>query len=165
MSNPSTPPVDLESLPYRPCAGIMLVNAENKVFVARRIDTDKDAWQMPQGGIDSGENPRDAACRELLEEIGTNNAEILAETDDWLYYDLPADLVGKVWKGRYRGQMQKWFLMRFTGQDSDITLETEHPEFDAWQWVPLADVPRLIVPFKRDIYQQICDRFAPVLQG
>ncbi|GAB3122625.1 RNA pyrophosphohydrolase [Novispirillum itersonii] len=165
MSRPSVPPVDLSSLPYRPCAGIMLVNADNKVFVARRIDTDQDAWQMPQGGIDSGENPRDAARRELLEEIGTNAADLLAETDDWLYYDLPADLVGKVWKGRYRGQMQKWFLMRFTGQDSDITLETEHPEFNAWQWVPLADVPRLIVPFKRDIYQQICDRFGPLLSA
>lgn len=165
MSHPSAPPVDLTALPYRPCAGIMLVNADNKVFVARRIDTDQDAWQMPQGGIDSGENPGDAARRELLEEIGTNAADLLAETDDWLYYDLPADLVGKVWKGRYRGQMQKWFLMRFTGQDSDITLETAQPEFDAWQWVPLADVPRLIVPFKRDIYQQVCDRFAPFLSA
>ncbi|WP_019644993.1 RNA pyrophosphohydrolase [Novispirillum itersonii] len=163
MSHPSAPLIDRESLPYRPCAGIMLVNADNKVFVARRIDTDQDAWQMPQGGIDSGENPRDAARRELLEEIGTNAADLLAETDDWLYYDLPQDLIGKVWKGRYRGQMQKWFLMRFTGQDHDITLETEHPEFDAWQWVPLADVPRLIVPFKRDIYQQVCDRFGPLL--
>lgn len=165
MSNSSVPSsrIDRESLPYRPCAGIMLVNSADQVFVARRIDTDQDAWQMPQGGIDSGEEPRAAAMRELLEETGTDKATIVAETDDWLRYDLPDDLVGKVWKGRFRGQMQKWFLMRFTGQDSDISLETEHPEFNAWQWVPLQDVPRLIVPFKRDIYQQVCDAFAPLL--
>lgn len=151
--------VDVSALPYRPCAGIMLINSEDKVFVARRIDTDLDAWQMPQGGIDDGEDPRQAAVRELMEEIGTDKADIIAESVGWIPYDLPADLVGKVWKGKYRGQTQKWFLMRFLGQDSDINIATEHPEFNAWQWVPLADVPRLIVPFKRDVYERVVAEF------
>lgn len=148
------------ALPWRPCAGIMLVNRQNKVFVARRLDADRDAWQMPQGGIDSGEEPREAALRELQEEIGTDKAEIIAEMEEWVRYDLPDTLIGKVWKGRYRGQKQKWFLMRFTGQDRDICLDTAHPEFSDWKWVPVSDVPTLIVPFKRDIYRQVCDAFA-----
>lgn len=152
-------------LPYRPCAGIMLVNAEDRVFVARRIDTPGDAWQMPQGGIDDGEDPLQAAKRELLEEIGTDRAEILAETREWLTYDLPDALIGKVWKGKYRGQKQKWVLMRFTGVDADINIATEHPEFDAWKWMPLAEVPQHIVPFKRDIYERVCAEFATALQG
>lgn len=150
-----------DTLPYRPCAGIMLMNQDGLVFVARRIDTPGDAWQMPQGGIDEGEDPRAAAARELVEEVGTGAAEIVAETKDWLRYDLPDDLVGKLWGGRYRGQMQKWFLMRFTGQDSDIDIATAHPEFDAWRWVPLGEVPQLIVPFKKPLYEQVCREFAP----
>ncbi|NKD77009.1 RNA pyrophosphohydrolase [Haematospirillum sp. H1815] len=150
-------------LPWRPCAGIMLVNQRNEVFVAQRLDTEQNAWQMPQGGIDRGEDPRDAALRELKEEIGTNKAEIIAEMEEWVRYDLPDDLIGKVWKGRWRGQEQKWFLMRFTGHDRDICLDTEHPEFSDWRWVPLRDVPDLVVPFKQAIYRQVCAAFAPHL--
>lgn len=160
----SSPGVSKEDLPYRPCAGLMVVNADGKVFVARRIDTDQDAWQMPQGGIDKGETPAQAALRELEEEIGTNKAEIIAESSQWLTYDLPDALIGKVWKGKYRGQRQKWFLLRYTGQDSDINIATEHPEFDAWQWMPLAEVPRHIVPFKRAIYDSVCAEFAPQVE-
>lgn len=152
--------VDIDALPYRPCAGIMLVNRHNKVFVARRIDTDLDAWQMPQGGIDEGEDPRTAALRELMEEVGTDKAEIIAESAGWIPYDLPADLVGKMWKGKYRGQKQKWFLLRFLGDDQDIDIATDHPEFNAWQWVDLVDVPRLIVPFKRDVYERVVAEFS-----
>lgn len=153
--------VQKEHLPYRPCAGLMVMNRDGKIFVARRIDTDLDAWQMPQGGIDEGEDPRAAALREMKEEIGTDHAEIIAETHDWLTYDLPDPLIGKVWKGKYRGQKQKWFLLRFLGTDADINIATEHPEFDAWQWMSLEDVPKYIVPFKRDIYQAVCAEFAP----
>ncbi|MGC2855014.1 RNA pyrophosphohydrolase [Novispirillum sp. DQ9] len=152
-------------LPYRPCAGIMLVNDAGQVFVARRIDTPGDHWQMPQGGIDKGEDPRAAARRELLEEIGTDRAEIIAETADWLLYDLPDHLVGKVWKGRYRGQTQKWFLMRFTGSDADIDINTGHPEFDAWKWIDLDQVVEAIVPFKRDVYAKVVAEFAPLLRA
>lgn len=162
--NAPRPLADRTALPYRPCAGIMLVNRESKVFVARRIDTPGDAWQMPQGGIDEGEDPRQAALRELHEEIGTDKAEIVAETAGWLLYDLPDHLVGKVWKGRYRGQKQKWFLMRFTGRDEDINIATAHPEFDAWQWAPLERVPDLIVPFKRRVYEQVVAEFAPLVK-
>ena len=117
---------------------------------------------MPQGGIDDGESPVDAARRELEEEIGTSKADVLAESQRWLTYDLPPELLGKVWKGRYRGQRQKWFAMRFTGTDSDINLETRHPEFSTWRWSPLPDLPRLIVPFKRAIYEAVVRDFAPL---
>lgn len=147
-------------LPYRPCVGIMLVNADNQVFVARRIDQQVEAWQMPQGGIDAGEDPETAVFREMKEEIGTDNAEILAVTEGWINYDLPDDLVGKVWKGRYRGQTQKWFLLRFNGDDSEIDIATEHPEFDAWRWASFADLPDLVIPFKRESYQQVMAAFA-----
>jgi putative (di)nucleoside polyphosphate hydrolase len=149
---------DVASLGYRPAVGIMLLNPDNRVFVAQRRDL-PGAWQMPQGGIDPGEEPRQAAFRELAEEIGTANAEVIAESAQWLRYDLPPELVGRVWGGRYRGQAQKWFAMRFLGRDAEINLETEHPEFDAWQWVPAADLPRLIVPFKRQLYLDILAEF------
>ena len=152
--------VDPTTLPYRPCVGVTLFNREGLVFVARRIDTEMEAWQMPQGGIDEGEEPRITALRELEEEIGTNKAEIIGESQGWLTYDLPPELVGKVWKGRYRGQTQKWFAMRFLGEDSDINLETAHPEFCAWKWERLERLPNLIVPFKRKIYQDIVSEFA-----
>jgi putative (di)nucleoside polyphosphate hydrolase len=155
MSKPTT-------LPYRPCVGVMLVNGEGRVFVGRRLDT-PNAWQMPQGGIDPGETPRDAALRELGEEIGTAAAEIVAETKGWLRYDLPPELVGKVWKGKYRGQEQKWVMARFTGADRDIDLATEHPEFDAWQWVEPDDLVGLIVPFKRPIYEAVVAEFLPAI--
>lgn len=151
-------------LPYRPCAGIMLVNDAGKVFVARRIDTPGDHWQMPQGGIDKNEDPRAAARRELHEEIGTDRAEIIAESAEWLLYDLPDHLIGKVWKGRYRGQTQKWFLMRFTGTDADIDIATRHAEFDAWKWIDVDQVVDSIVPFKRDVYERVVTEFTPIIR-
>ena len=147
-------------LPYRLGVGVVLLNADGLVFVAKRIDTPGDAWQMPQGGIDADEDPREAVMRELDEEIGTNNAEIIAETEDWLTYDLPKDVRKKVWKGRYRGQKQKWYAMRYLGQDSDIDLNThKHPEFSEWRWAEMQQLPDLIVPFKRDLYLDIVDAF------
>jgi putative (di)nucleoside polyphosphate hydrolase len=144
---------------YRPAVGIMLLNPAELAFIGRRIDMPAGlaAWQMPQGGIDPGETPRQAAFRELKEEIGTDKAEILAETRGWLHYDLPSDIASRMWGGRWRGQRQKWFLMRFTGEDSDINPATEHPEFDAWEWVEPRRLPELIVPFKRPLY---CDLLA-----
>jgi putative (di)nucleoside polyphosphate hydrolase len=149
-------------LPYRPCVGIMLLNASGEVFVGKRIDQTVEGWQMPQGGIDAGETPRDAALRELQEEVGTGKAEIIGEMDDWLTYDLPAHLVGVAFHGRYRGQRQKWFALRFTGADSDIDLHTHEPEFAEWKWVPRADLPNLIVPFKRDTYAAVIKAFAEI---
>lgn len=145
---------------YRAGVGLMLLNRANLVFVARRIDTPGDAWQMPQGGIDSGETPRQAALRELAEEIGTARAEIIGESREWLSYDLPPELRGGSWGGRYRGQRQKWFALRFLGTDADIDLATETPEFLDWKWVPMVDLPRLIVPFKRDLYERLVAEFA-----
>ncbi|HYD32201.1 MAG TPA: RNA pyrophosphohydrolase [Azospirillaceae bacterium] len=155
--------VDRESLPYRPCVGVMLINHDGQVFVAQRLDT-PGAWQMPQGGIDKGETPHEAALRELEEEIGTAKAEILAESRGWICYDLPDHLLGKVWKGRYRGQEQKWVLARFTGGDTDINLATDHPEFDAWRWVMPDNLPSLIVPFKRATYEAVLAEFRPLLK-
>lgn len=145
---------------YRPGVGILLVSRAGRVFVGRRIDvTDAAAWQMPQGGIDPGETPRAAALRELREEIGTDRAEILAESRQWRRYDIPAAIAGALWGGRYRGQRQKWFAMRFLGHDADIDLATHHPEFDAWQWVAPDELPRLIVPFKRPLYLDVIAEF------
>jgi putative (di)nucleoside polyphosphate hydrolase len=144
---------------YRPAVGIMLLNPAGLAFIGRRIDMPAGlaAWQMPQGGIDPGETPRQAAFRELNEEVGTDKAEILAETRGWLHYDLPSDIAPRMWSGRWRGQRQKWFLMRFTGTDADINPATDHPEFDAWEWVEPRRLPELIVPFKRQLY---CDLLA-----
>ncbi len=153
---------DIAELPYRPCVGIMLLNREGKVFVGRRNDSDALAWQMPQGGIDKGESPKDAALRELQEEIGTAKADIIAEHETWLSYDLPNHLVGKVWKGKYRGQTQRWFCLRFTGEDHDINIETDHPEFIEWQWVNIDDLPNLIVAFKREIYEKVVLAFKDI---
>ena len=154
---------DPNSLPYRPCVGIMLFDARGRVFVGRRIDT-PDAWQMPQGGIDDGESPETAALRELEEEIGTAAAVIEAATAGWLTYDLPDHLVGKLWGGRWRGQRQKWFACRFTGADHDIRLETTHPEFDAWRWVGIDDLTSLIVPFKKAIYAAVIEELGPAVR-
>lgn len=142
-------------LPYRKGVGIMLFNAQGRVFVAKRIDMTSEAWQMPQGGIDKGEQPREAALRELQEEIGTNNATILAESADWLRYDLPDALVPIIWKGQYRGQEQKWFAMRLNGSESEIDIAGEHPEFSEWKWVDVQTLPELIVPFKRELYEAL----------
>lgn len=146
--------------PYRPGVGVMLMNREGLIFVARRIDMTDEAWQMPQGGIDAGESPAQAALRELKEEIGTDKAEILAETPEWIAYDLPAELRDKVWGGRFRGQRQKWLLCRFTGSDADIDLDRDqHPEFSAWRWIAPEELPRLIVPFKRALYERVLAAF------
>ncbi len=152
----------IAALPYRPCVGIMLLDGQGRVFVARRIDTAAEAWQMPQGGIDAGETPVQAAWREMEEEIGTSAATLLAESRGWLRYDLPPALVPRLWRGRFRGQEQKWFAFRFTGRDRDINLATATPEFHDWKWVERAELPRLIVPFKRAIYRQVIDEFARV---
>lgn len=153
-------------LPYRDNVGAVLFNRAGLVFVARRADLPNaegvpGGWQLPQGGMDPGEDPRVAVLRELEEEIGTARAEILDEHPDWHIYDLPADLIGKALGGRYRGQRQRWFALRFTGEDSDIRLDLDpHPEFDAWRWVRLAELPELAVAFKRDIYTVLARDFA-----
>jgi putative (di)nucleoside polyphosphate hydrolase len=150
-----------DDLPYRPAAGIMLVNAEGKVWVGQRLDSSLEAWQMPQGGLDGGEDPERGALRELEEEtgIGPDLVEILARHPEELYYDLPGELVGKLWKGRWRGQRQTWFLARFLGADQDVDIATPHPEFRAWKWADPADLPAMIVPFKKKLYEQVLEAF------
>jgi putative (di)nucleoside polyphosphate hydrolase len=150
---------------YRPAVGVVLLNTSGEVFVARRIDHSHGGWQMPQGGIEAGETPLDAAQRELREEIGTDNATVIAESRGWLRYELPRHLVGKVWGGRWRGQQQKWFAMRFQGRDSDIDLTTPHPEFCAWRWISAALVPDLIVGFKHQVYLAVLGDFNHVLSA
>ena len=154
---------DHSHLPYRPGVGMMLLNDKRQVFVARRIDMKSEAWQMPQGGIDDGESPRETCLRELQEEIGTDKAEIIAETHDWLHYDLPPELIPIIWKGQFRGQRQKWFLLHFTGTDSDIDIETEHPEFLEWKWANPAELPNFIVPFKQQLYHDLLKEFGRYL--
>ena len=154
------------SLPYRPNVGAVLFNPSGLVLVARRANFPNaegpaGGWQLPQGGIDADEDPRSAVLRELAEEIGTDRAEIIGEHPDWLFYDLPAHLIGVALHGSWRGQRQRWFALRFTGADSDIRLDADpHPEFDAWRWVPLAELPALAVDFKRPIYEILARSFA-----
>lgn len=149
-------------LPYRPGAGVVLVNPRGLIFGGRRIDNPTDAWQMPQGGIDEGESPREAALREMGEEIGLppEAVTIEAETAGWITYDLPAEMVGQIWKGRFGGQRQKWFLMRYDGPDSAIDIATAHAEFDQWRWMTADALIEKIVPFKRDLYRRIFAEFA-----
>ncbi len=158
---------EFAGLPYRPCVGVMLVNSAGRVFVGKRIDNkEMDAWQMPQGGIDDGEDLHAAALRELQEETGVAShlVTIIAETRDELLYDLPDFLMGKMWGGKFRGQRQKWLLMRFSGDDADIDLNAhEHAEFEAWRWVEPEQVPELIVPFKKRVYRQVVEEFRDLI--
>ena len=146
--------------PYRPCVGVMLLNARGHVFVGNRIGMKGENWQMPQGGIDEGETPRDAALRELEEEAGTRKAEIIAESLEWFSYDLPEVVSRQQWGGRFRGQTQRWFAMRFMGEDSEIQLNRHKAEFGAWRWVPMGDLERLIAPLKREVYRRVIREFA-----
>ncbi len=157
----------MSDLPYRPGVGAMLVNSDGLVFVGQRIDSTLDAWQMPQGGVDPGEAPDNAVLRELEEETGIVPAlvEIVACSATPYDYDLPADLIKTVWKGRYRGQRQHWYLLRFLGTDKDVNIATAHPEFNQWQWVAPETLVDLIVPFKRDLYAAIVDEFAPQIDS
>lgn len=162
--------IDPETLPYRPCVGIMVLNRAGLVWAGRRIaSTDSEfagstkLWQMPQGGIDKGEDPLPAAHRELYEETGMRSVSLLAEAPNWINYDLPREVLGIALKGKYRGQTQKWFAFRFEGDDGEIAIQPppggHEPEFDAWAWKPMADLPELIVPFKRKVYEQVVDAF------
>jgi putative (di)nucleoside polyphosphate hydrolase len=150
---------------YRPAAAVMLLNADDKVFVAQRLDSSLDAWQMPQGGLDPGEDARTGALRELEEEtgIGAHLVDIVAQASRELLYDLPPEMQGKLWKGRFVGQRQSWFLMRFLGTDADVNLDTEHPEFRNWQWIDPWRLPELIVAFKKPLYEEVLAEFRPWL--
>ena len=156
-----------DTLPYRPCVGVMLINAEGLIWAGQRIDAPAGvaAWQMPQGGIDEGEKPRDAAFRELWEETGITKdmVTLIDKTEDWITYDLPPELLGKVWKGKYRGQKQKWFLMRFDGPEDAIRIDSDHPEFSRWKWIDAAEMIAAIVPFKRAVYERVVAAFRPHL--
>lgn len=156
---------DVNKLPYRPCAGIMLVNNDNQIFVGQRLDNpNSDAWQMPQGGIDAGETAQQAALRELTEETGIapNLVIILAQSREELFYDLPDELIGKIWKGKWRGQRQIWFLMRFNGSDNDVNIATSHQEFSRWKWADPNTLVDMIVPFKKTLYESVLQEFIPL---
>lgn len=158
-------PEQIHALPYRACVGVMVVNAAGEVFVGQRLDRNYDAWQMPQGGVEKGEDPAQAALRELEEETGITRdlVRIEAETADWLPYELPHDLVPKLWNGKYRGQKQKWFLLRFSGKDADVNIATAEPEFSKWRWLPASEMLDGIVPFKRDVYARVVKEFGEIL--
>ena len=162
---PFMTPEEIAQLPYRPCVGVMMINPRGHIFVAQRKDRDTDAWQMPQGGVDKGENTRDAAFRELEEEtsVAPNLVTIEAESVGLIRYDIPHELVPNIWKGRYRGQEQKWYLMRFHGLDNQINLETETPEFSSWKWMKSDLLVDSIVPFKKEVYEQVLAEFGPKL--
>ncbi|MCY4446643.1 MAG: RNA pyrophosphohydrolase [Rhodobacteraceae bacterium] len=149
-------------LPYRPCVGIMMLNAQNDVFVGQRRDGISEAWQMPQGGIDRGEDHLAAALRELEEETGVTSdlVDLIDTTKRWLYYDLPTELIAKLWGGQFRGQKQMWFLFRFKGLDSQVKINTLNPEFSSWKWVNINELVDAIVPFKRHVYEEVIHEFS-----
>ena len=152
---------NFNKLPYRSNVGIMMVNEKGYVFVGQRLDNNQNAWQMPQGGIDAGEDPETAAYRELLEETGVKKQDIrfVASSSQWLSYDLPEDLIPILWNGKFRGQKQKWFLFKFLGEDGDINIATEHPEFSKWKWIPKENLLKEIVPFKKSVYENVLKEF------
>jgi putative (di)nucleoside polyphosphate hydrolase len=154
--------IDLSQYSYRPAVGVMLVNDARKVWVGQRLDSSLEAWQMPQGGLDPGESPRQGALRELQEETGIDPTlvEIVAQAKEELTYDLPEDLIGKIWKEKWRGQRQTWFLARFLGSDADVRIDTPDPEFRAWKWSDPQELPGMIVPFKKQLYEQVLEAFA-----
>lgn len=152
------------ALPYRPSVGMMILNADNKIFVGKRIDTKISAWQMPQGGIVPGETPSIAAIREMLEEIGSSKGYIIAESKCWYSYDVPSFLIPKLWDGNFRGQKQRWFLIRFTGTNEDININTLNPEFDEWRWASVDELLSIIIPFKRKLYQAVVKEFESLIQ-
>jgi len=154
---------DLNNLPLRSGVGIVVLNKENKVFVAKRIDNPKNFWQMPQGGVDEGEDFLKAAYRELEEETSIKNVELIKELDGTITYELPDRLLGLIWKGKYKGQKQKWFLMRFVGSDSEINIKTKHPEFLEWKWVELDKITDLVVDFKLHVYKEVKDKVKKIL--
>ena len=152
---------NFNKLPYRSNVGIMMVNEKGYVFVGQRLDNNQNAWQMPQGGIDAGEDPETAAYRELLEETGVKKQDIrfVASSSQWLSYDLPEDLIPILWNGKFRGQKQKWFLFKFLGEDGDIDIATEHPEFSKWKWISKENLLKEIVPFKKSVYENVLKEF------
>lgn len=152
---------NFNKLPYRSNVGIMMVNEKGYVFVGQRLDNNQNAWQMPQGGIDAGEDPETAAYRELLEETGIKKQDIrfLASSSKWLSYDLPEDLIPILWNGKFRGQKQKWFLFKFLGEDGDINIATKHPEFSKWKWISKENLLKEIVPFKKSVYENVLKEF------
>lgn len=150
---------DYNERPYRPCVGICLVNDEGMIFAGKRIDNRAEAWQMPQGGIDEGEDAVTACFREMAEEIGTDKAELIAQHPEWLDYDIPESLANKLWNGAYKGQTQKWMLLRYKGVDADINIATEIPEFESWQWMAPDDLISLAVPFKQNVYRVLIESF------
>ncbi|MEC7835068.1 MAG: RNA pyrophosphohydrolase [Pseudomonadota bacterium] len=150
-------------LPYRAGVGAVIVNKSNKIFAGQRIDTLYRAWQMPQGGINQGESPINALKRELVEEIGTRNLRVIDQVDRWLYYDLPKDVIPKIWSGQFKGQKQKWFILRFIGEDKEINIKTKKPEFGAWRWMSKNELLKSIVSFKRELYKNIFQEFDSIL--